>query len=197
MLVVGLTGGIGSGKSTVADFFSQLDVPIIDSDQLARDSVLPGTEALKNITEHFGQTILLKNGELDRKQLREKIFASKQERQWLENLLHPIIRQLMAKRLATIEAKYCIVQIPLLVNQEANPLIQRILLVDSDQILQQQRVQKRDQLEPKMIQAIIASQANREELLDAADDRISNNGSLDDLKQQVLTLHQKYAALEF
>ena len=192
MLVIGLTGGIGSGKSTVAEIFSQLGVPVIDSDQLARDAVLPGTVALKNIAEHFGQTILLSNGELDRQQLREKIFASLKERQWLENLLHPIIRQLMAKQLATLDAKYCLVQIPLLVNREPNPLIHRILVVDVDPTLQQQRVQERDQLDANTIQEIINSQAKREDLLEAADDCISNNGSLEDLKQQVFALHQRY-----
>lgn len=196
MLVVGLTGGIGSGKTTVAELFQQLaNIPTIDTDQLAREAVLPGSEALAKITEYFGSGILLHDGSLDRKQLRLKIFSDARQRIWLENLLHPIIRNLMAEKLHALNAPYSLVQIPLLVEREPNPLIQRILLVDTSAQIQEQRVQLRDHLDNKTIEAIMATQAQRDALLRAADDVIVNDSSLDDLKEQVLKLNQNYLQL--
>lgn len=195
MHVIGLTGGIGSGKSTVAEFFSKLDVPVIDSDQLAREAVLPGTSALKQIASHFGLNILLSDGTLDRAQLRQEMIQHEQSRIWLENLLHPIIRQLMAQKISTLTAPYCIVQIPLLVDRAPNPFIHRILLVDAKQTEQLQRVQKRDQLTLPTIQSIIDFQPSRAALLAKADDVIVNNGSLDDVQKQVLALHQQYLVM--
>lgn len=193
MRVIGLTGGIGSGKSTVAEYFSALGVPVIDSDQLARAAVLPGTAALQKIVKQFGPDILLKNGMLDREKLRQEIFKQKDSRLWLENLLHPIIRQLMAAELNKYTtAPYCIVQIPLLVGRDPNPLIHQILLVDTDQTYQLQRVQKRDQLDASTIQSIIDVQPSRAALLAAADEVITNNGSLENLQKQVFVLHQRY-----
>ena len=195
MRTIGLTGGIGSGKSTVAGLFLELGVPVIDTDQLARAAVLPGTLALQKISEHFGPTVLLANGMLNRQKLRAIIFQDEKDRLWLEGLLHPIIRQLMAEQMAKIDAPYCIVQIPLLVGRTPNPAIQEILLVDTEPTFQYQRVQARDQLDQAEIQLIIDTQPSRTTLLAAADEVIVNNGSLADLKKQVLALHQKYLNL--
>lgn len=195
MHVIGLTGGIGAGKSTVAASFSALGVPVIDSDQLAREAVLPGTSALQQIVDQFGPGILLKNGLLNREKLRQEIFKQKSSRLWVENLLHPIIRQLMATELNKLSAPYCMVQIPLLAGRHPNPLIQRVLLVDAEQTNQLQRVQQRDQLDQETIQSIIDVQPDRQALLAAADDIIKNNGSLQDLQKQVLALHQHYLKL--
>jgi len=192
VLVIGLTGGVGSGKSTVAAFFARLNVPVIDSDQLSREAVLPGTVALENIVAYFGSGILLSDGTLDRTQLRQTIIQHQPSRIWLENLLHPIIRQLMAEKITTVTAPYCIVQIPLLVDRAPNPLIQKILLVDTEPAEQLRRVQNRDQLDCASIQAMMNLQPSRAALLAAADDVIVNNSSLEDLEKQVFHLHDQY-----
>ena len=132
---------------------------------------------------------------MDRAQLRQEIIQHQQNRIWLENLLHPIIRQLMAQKVSALTGPYCIVQIPLLVGQASNPLIQRILLVDAQQADQLQRVQKRDQLDLTSIQSMIDLQPSRAALLAAADDVIVNDGSLDDLQKQVMMLHQQYLTM--
>lgn len=195
MLTIGLTGGIGSGKSTVANFFSQLGITIIDSDQIARDVVLPGTPALQTIVTHFGKQILDDHGALDRQKLRELIFQHPEERRWLEKLLHPQIREKMRAAVQQAQSSYCVLVIPLLIETQPNPLVNRILVIDSPEDLQIKRTQQRDRLDETQIQAIMQSQATREQRLAAADDVIHNKGDLKQLEIQVQKLHQRYLQL--
>lgn len=195
MLVVGLTGGIGSGKSIVAKFFAELGAEIIDTDQLAREVVLPGTDGLNKIVEHFGITILNQQKQLDRHKLRDIIFQNPQEREWLEQLLHPLIRKKTQERINASQAPYCVAVIPLLVESKSNPMINRILVIDAPEDLQISRTMQRDHLSREQILAIMQSQASREQRLAAADDVIYNDQELSDLKMQVLDLHKKYLEL--
>lgn len=194
MLVIGLTGGIGSGKSTIAKYFAELGIDIIDTDQLAREVVAPGTPALVKITEHFGKEILDAK-QLNRKKLGDIVFKNTAERKWLEQLLHPLIRQETQRRIQQAKSSYCVAVIPLLVETKPNELINRTLVVDSPENLQIARAQQRDNLTPEQIAAILKAQATRKQRLAAADDVIQNDKDLNHLKQQVLQLHKKYLEL--
>jgi dephospho-CoA kinase len=194
MLVIGLTGGIGSGKSTVAKFFAELGVEIIDTDQIAREVVAPDTKALAKIVEHFGKEIL-DNKQLNRKKLKDIVFQNSTEREWLEQLLHPLIRQAMGQYILKVKSAYCIVVIPLLVEKKANGIIDRILVVDLPEEQQITRAQQRDDLSRDQVNAILKAQATKEQRLAAADDVIYNDKDLYHLKQQVVKLHQRYLEL--
>ncbi|MCD6048197.1 MAG: coaE [Gammaproteobacteria bacterium] len=196
MFTIALTGNIGSGKTTVANLFAELGVPIIDTDQLSREAVLPSSEALKQIIARFGEKVLLPDGALDRKALREIIFNAPSERIWLESLLHPIIIHAAEQKLQALTAPYAIYVVPLLIGRN-NPrsFIQRILVVDVPPEIQAARVLQRDQVTENILKKILAAQASRDELLRLADDIIVNDKNLEDLKMQVLNLHHKYLAL--
>lgn len=195
MLIVGLTGGIGSGKSTVANIFAKHGVPIIDADIIAREVTEPNEPALKQIISHFGEHILSKDGALNRTALRNIIFEHAHERAWLENLLHPIIRQRIEQHINLISAPYCIICIPLLFETESYPFIDRILVIDSSEQSQIERVANRDQLDKTRIASILQTQATREQRLKGADDVILNDGPLSDLDAQVEKLHTFYKDL--
>lgn len=195
MFVIGLTGGIGSGKSTVAALFEKKGITVIDTDQLARDVTKPGTFALKKMVEYFGVSILHKDGQLDRSLLRTIVFNDAQKRKWLEKLLHPLIREELQKNINNVHSSYCIVIIPLLFETEKNPIINRILVVDSPENLQIQRAVKRDQSSEHEIKKIIESQIDREKRKLGADDVILNDGSLEDLEREVSRLHVLYSSL--
>ena len=195
MLAIGLTGGIGSGKSTVAKLFAELDVPIIDADVVAREVVQPNRPALQQIQEHFGVEILNELGELDRTALRKHIFDKPEDKKWLEQLLHPIIRQEMKEKVQGLTTPYCILVIPLLFESKPNPLIDRVLVIDSPVSLQIERTQQRDGCDEEMVRAIMKSQVSREERLKRADDVIHNDKDLPYLTQQVHELHKKYLKL--
>ncbi len=195
MLTIGLTGGVGSGKSMVANFFSELGVPIIDSDILAREVVEPNTLGYNNIVKHFGKTILSADGTIDRKTLKNIVFQNPQERRWLEQTLHPLIRELTKKRIEKISAPYCIIVIPLLAETWPHPLINRVLVVDTTPDLQYKRIIERDHCTPEFAQDMINAQATRDQRLAYADDIIENNTDLQTLKTQVFDLHQIYLAL--
>lgn len=192
MLIIGLTGGIGSGKTTVANQFASYGVPIIDADVIARDITLPNTFAFNEIIKHFGQHLLTQHGTLDRSALRQIIFNQPQERIWLENLLHPIIRDQIEQQIAQILAPYCIIIIPLLFEVESYPFINRILVVDSPPNMQIERVIQRDKTDQTQVEAIIKTQVSREFRLKGAQDIIVNDGSVTDLHQQVEKLHLFY-----
>lgn len=194
-LVIGLTGGIGSGKSTVAALFAERGIAIIDTDQLARDLTQPEKEAFQSIIQQFGPEIILPTGQLDRKTLRKIVFADTNKRQWLENLLHPLIRKEMEHQIASALSPYCIAVIPLLLETKPNPIISRILVVDTTEELQMKRAQMRDQLSQTEIEAIIKTQVNREKRLAKANDVIHNDGNLEDLIPQVDQLHKLYLSL--
>ncbi len=197
MLVIGLTGGIGSGKSTVTSLFSSHGIPIIDADTIARQVTAPGQPALREICALFGEKIIDGNGQLKRKQLGKVIFSNQQKREQLEAILHPIIQQRMLEQAATVShsTAYCILSIPLLLESGWQQLVDRILVVDINEKSQLQRTMHRDNIARKTAQAIIDAQVNRQDRLLAADDIIDNQGRIDELQQQVQQLHQKYLKL--
>jgi dephospho-CoA kinase len=193
-LVVGLTGGIGSGKSTVAGLFANHGVPIVDTDIIARQLAEPGKPAFQAITERFSNTIA-PDGTLNRRLLREIVFADSEQRIWLEELLHPLIREEMERQINLLDAPYCIVVIPLLLENPPNPVIQRILVVDTDPELQLERVAQRDLHSVMEVEAIMATQVSRQDRLDGADDIIFNTQGPEFLVPQVEALHKSYLAL--
>ena len=192
MLIIGLTGGIGSGKTTVTNLFADLGTPIIDADIIARELVTPGQPALDEITSLFGQAILNSDGSLNRVKLRQQVFSEPDKRKQLEAILHPRIRHKVKQHLSSINASYCIVVIPLLIETNYQYLIQRILVVDSPEELQIKRTIARDNNTEDDVRAIIATQAKRKTRLEAADDVLLNDGDTDALKQKVTALHQYY-----
>lgn len=195
MLVVGLTGGIGSGKSTVANLFAQKGITIIDTDQLSRDLTAPHQPALKAIVSKLGPTILLANGALNRALLRTLIFNHTDLRAWLEQLLHPLIRHAMQQQIERALSPYCIAVVPLLLETTPNPLIQRILVVDTQPQNQITRTASRDNVSPAEAAAILQTQVDQATRLKLADDIIYNDDSLADLIPQVDKLHQLYLTM--
>lgn len=191
-LVIGLTGGIGSGKTAVSDLFQQKDIDIIDADVIAREVVEPGQPALKAIAEQFGDDVLLQSGELDRRKLRDIVFADDENKSWLNGLLHPLIRERMLCQTANAKSPYCILSVPLLVENKMSSMVSRVLVVDIDTNLQIERASKRDQQTNQQLAKIVNAQASREERLAVADDVIDNSGSLSGLKKQVDALHISY-----
>ncbi|VAW90469.1 Dephospho-CoA kinase [hydrothermal vent metagenome] len=192
MLVVALTGGIGSGKSTVSQLFETFGTPIIDTDIIARQLVAPGEPALDEITKQFGPIILSTDGSLDRAKLRQIIFQNAEKKAQLESILHPLIRKEVAYQVSALTAPYCIVVIPLLIESNQEGIANRILVVDTPESAQLARVTRRDNQTENEVSAIISAQASRHERLAAADEVIHNDGSLEELKQQIAVLHQKY-----
>ncbi|HXH04590.1 MAG TPA: dephospho-CoA kinase [Candidatus Competibacteraceae bacterium] len=198
MLVVGLTGGIGSGKSAVSDAFARLGVPVIDTDVLARELVEPGQPALGEIAATFGADCLGADGRLDRRRLRERVFADDQARRRLEAILHPRIRQAVQQRLVRLvqlQTPYCLLVIPLLVESGMTDLVQRVLVVDVPEELQVARVMQRDRVSAEQARAVLAAQAERAQRLAAADDVLDNSGSRAALEDAVRRLHQRYLQL--
>ncbi|MBS0290577.1 MAG: dephospho-CoA kinase [Proteobacteria bacterium] len=192
--VVGLTGGIGSGKSVIAEFFAALGTPIIDADQLAKALVTPTQPDYHKIVAHFGIKVLHPNGELNRKTLREIVFNDEKERKWLENLLHPIILASIKQEISKLNQPYCIVIIPLLVEQidSYKPLLNHIVVVDTPKAHQLQWATQRDNCNQDLIQKVIRTQAGPEERLKIADTILHNHGSLTDLENKIKDLHQKF-----
>lgn len=194
MLTIGLTGGIASGKSTCSDLFAELGAPIIDTDLLARRLVEPGQGALTTIVQTFGEAILTPDGKLDRIAVRNLVFNDPAKRKQLENILHPLIRQEVERQLEQISAPYCIVVIPLLLESGMTDLVDRILVVDTTEEIQRQRLQMRDGMEKSVINGILAAQIKRQSRLQAAQDIIENTGDLEALRSQVVELHKFYCS---
>jgi dephospho-CoA kinase len=195
MLVVGLTGGIGSGKTTVASLFADLGVPIIDADDVAKAVTQPDQPAFMDIIDHFDEELLKYDGTLDRAKLREVIFKHPEERQWLENLLHPLIIEEMQRRIKSLTNPYCIAVIPLLIETGPYPFIDRILIIDTPEHLQRERATSRDKAHPDHIQAIINAQSKRDHRISQAHDIITNDSVKDHLVPQVESLHLLYTRL--
>ena len=189
---IGLTGGIASGKSTVANLFAALGITIVDTDLLAREVVAPGSALLPRITEHFGAQVLQKDGSLDRAALRSRVFANPAERQWLERLTHPAIRELTDKRCESATSDYVIVAIPLLVETAGAERFDRVLVVDCSPEIQLARLQARDGASRAEAERMLAAQASREQRLAVADDVVTNDGDLAALRAQVEKLHRRY-----
>jgi dephospho-CoA kinase len=194
--VVGVTGGIGSGKTTVTDLFHKLHgIDIIDADIIAREVVAPNSEGLSTIVTHFGSDILLPDGRLNREKLRSIIFSKPDEKSWLDQLLHPMIRQHMIAQTQAATSPYCLLVIPLLIDNGLQYLVDRILVIDVDQQTQISRTANRDSVTMDQVKSILSAQVSRKERLAFADDVINNNGDNSELKPIIGLLHEQYLAL--
>jgi len=190
---IGLTGGIACGKSTVANLFAALGATIVDTDLLAREVVAPDSPLLAQIAGHFGSAVLLPDGSLDRARMRELVFANPAERQWLEQLTHPAIRELTDLRCKKAKGPYAMVAIPLLVETGGAGRFDRVLVVDCDPQIQLARLQARDGSTREQAAQMLAAQVSREQRLAVADDVIENNGDIAALRDQVEKLHRMYS----
>ncbi|CAH0227599.1 dephospho-CoA kinase [Pseudomonas mediterranea] len=193
--ILGLTGGIGSGKSAAAQHFIDLGVHVVDADHAARWVVEPGRPALAKIAEHFGPDVLQADGTLDRAALRKLIFENADERRWLEALLHPLIADEIAHHLAQARSSYAILVSPLLIESGQYAMTQRILVIDAPEQLQVERTLQRDQISEQQVQAILKAQSSRQDRLDHADDVVVNDRDLAWLHSEVERLHHSYLTL--
>jgi dephospho-CoA kinase len=195
-LAIGLTGGIASGKSLVGELFRQRGVTVIDADLVARDVVAPGHAGLDALTREFGTGILGSDGSLDRRRMRERVFGNDAERRRLEEILHPLIRDELARRRAAAPGDYCVLMVPLLVRSTGmRALVDRVLVVDAPEEAQLSRLMARDSIDAALGGRMIAAQETRAERLAAADDVIRNDGHPDVLEASVERLHRGYLAL--
>lgn len=194
-LRIGLTGGIASGKSTVADMFADLGVPVIDTDIVAREIVMPGEAALDEIRSAFGDEVFHADGALDRRMLRKLIFSDEEQRHLLESILHPRIRHETIRQAAAAGGDYQLIVVPLLTGSPLQEEMDSILVVDCDQSTQIQRLLARDAESEEQARRILAAQASREQRLAIADDIISNDGDLADTQRQVDALHYRYSKM--
>lgn len=195
MLVVGVTGGIGSGKTAATDRFQALGIKVVDADLASRIVVEPGRPALLAIAEHFGAGVISADGSLDRHALRTIVFAHPEERRWLEQLTHPLIAQEILHQLQSSTSAYTVLASPLLLESGQARMAQRVLVIDVPEDLQIARTTRRDNTDAAGVQAIIAAQMPRAERLASADDIIVNDGTLEDLHRAVDQLHQHYLQL--
>jgi dephospho-CoA kinase len=203
--VVGISGGIGSGKTTVTHLFAKYGVEVIDADVIAREVVEPGTPALKAIVDKFGHSVLddsyssssgnASSGRLDRAKLRTLVFNDSEIKNWLNQLLHPAIRQQMLLQTQQAKSVYCLLSVPLLVENKLYEEVDRVVIVDVDGQTQIKRTLLRDKTNEQQIRAIMHAQATRQQRLAVADDVIDNNGKVDDLVKQITLLHQNYLQL--
>lgn len=192
---VALTGGIGSGKSTVANAFADLGINVIDADIIARQVVEPGTPALRAIAEHFGADMIAADGTLQRRALRERIFAYPEEKNWLNALLHPLIQQETQRQIQQATSPYVLWVVPLLVENSLYKKANRVLVVDVSPETQLKRTMQRDDVTREHVEQILAAQVTREARLAVADDVIDNNGTPDAIASDVARLHAHYLQL--
>jgi len=194
-LKIGLTGGIGSGKTTVSDMFAALHVPVIDADVIARSLLEPGTECTRRVIDEFGQEIASATDAINRSKLRQVVFNDSAARKKLEAILHPEVYEKIKTETDKIDAPYCIVVIPLLFEAGHQDLVDRILVIDTDYRNQLERVQARDRFDETEIQKILDSQIDAVDRRARADDIIENNGDLNSLKSEVNNLDARYRKL--
>lgn len=192
---IGLTGGAGSGKSTVAQYFKELGIDVFSADVIARTLTQKNTDAFAQIVEHFGDKILTATGDINRPQLRSIICNNKDERLWLNQLLHPKIREKLKAEITASKTPYCIVEIPLLVENKANQIVDRVLVIDCDANTQVNRLKKRDRQTDAEAKQLINTQALPQSRLNLADDVIKNDKDFTHLKKAVGTLHITYQNL--
>lgn len=195
MLKIGLTGGVASGKSAAARLFAELGAQIIDTDLIARDVVAPGTSGLQQLTRAFGADVLSPAGELDRAAMRARIFSQPALRQQLEAILHPLIRAGALEEAKTVTGPYQIMVVPLLLETGFDKLVDRVLVIDCPEKLQQERLATRDKIEAGLVRQMLAAQTDRTTRLQGADDVIVNDGSPEQLANAVRILHQQYLQL--
>lgn len=193
--VVGLTGGIGSGKTTVANQFAALGIQLVDADVVAREVVAPGSAALQAICSHFGVEMLLADGNLNRALLREKVFSNPNDKQWLNQLLHPLIRTQMLQQLAAATSPYVVLVAPLLLENGLQSLVDQVLVVDVSPQTQLQRTTERDKVPASQVEAIMASQCTPEQRRAGATQLLDNDLPLSGLPERVAALHQLYSGL--
>lgn len=194
--ILGLTGGIGSGKSAAADAFAELGIETVDADHAARWVVEPGRPALEHIVDRFGDDVLQADGQLNRAALREHIFAEPEQRQWLEGLLHPLIRAEIKQFLDAAQSPYVILVSPLLIESGQHQIVQRVLVVDVPTEVQLNRALQRDQVSETQLRAIMQAQLQRDERLKYADDVLCNAADKAALQQEVARLHDYYLTLK-
>ena len=188
-MVVGITGGIGCGKSSVTDQLKRLNVDIIDADIIAREIVEPGKFALRKIVEHFGKEVLLPDGSLDRAKLRVIIFSEKEKKDWLEDLLHPLIKDEIRTQIKSASSEYVVLSSALLLETGQKNLVDMVVVVDIPETLQIERTTLRDSNSSELVKKIIDSQIKRDERLSRADIVIDNSNSLDELSSKIKKLH--------
>jgi len=192
MLIIGLTGGIGSGKSVASDKFKSLGITVVDADVASRTVVEPGKPALKEIKDHFGSGIITAEGKLDRNKLREIIATDAEERKWLESVLHPKIGEQITKEISESASIYTLYVAPLLLETNSQEMCSRVVVVDVPKEVQIQRTAERDKVSPNQVEQMVAAQMDREKRLEKADDVLLNSGTIEDLEKQVEELHKKY-----
>ncbi|KTF10760.1 dephospho-CoA kinase [Pseudoalteromonas sp. 10-33] len=190
--VLGLTGGIGCGKTAVSNMFEQLCITIVDADIIARQVVKPKSDGLNAIVSKFGQGILLSDGTLNRSALRERIFTNNADKEWLNTLLHPLIRNKIHNDITTAKSAYVVLVAPLLFENGLDKLCNRTLLIDIPQSVQIERTASRDNVSVEQVKAIIAAQMSREDKQKKADDILNNDRALTDVNHDLLTLHKSY-----
>ncbi|MBL6703064.1 MAG: dephospho-CoA kinase [SAR86 cluster bacterium] len=194
-MIIGLTGGIGSGKSAAANFFQNEGVTVIDADQLAREVINPNSQGFQSVVDYFGSRIIGEDGSIDRAQLREEIFDDQDKKKALESITHPLVRDLMSERIASSTSPYLIIMVPLIFETNSMSAYNRILVIDCDATLQMKRASLRDNNSSEQIQKILDSQCSRSERLSIANDVIPNNDSLENLKTRSLAMHKFYLEL--
>lgn len=193
--ILGLTGGIGSGKSAASNYIAEQGIAIVDADVIARDVVAPGTEGLAEIIAHFGDEVVDASGDLIRSKLRQRVFENPDDKAWINQLLHPLIRRQIIAQLEQAHSAYVVLVAPLLLENGLDALCDRVLVIDVDEETQLARTQQRDQVSEQHVAAIIAAQMDRQTRLKKADDVVSNQGDLRALYQQLDTLHAHYLEL--
>ena len=194
-MIVGLTGGIGSGKSAAANFFQNEGITVIDADHLAREVIEQDTPGFKSIVDYFGSDVIGDDGSVDRDKLRKVVFNNNEKKKVLESITHPLVGELMAKKIATAKPPYSIIMVPLIFETNTMSAYDRILVIDCDPALQLKRATSRDNNSDELIQKIIASQCSREQRLSIANDVIPNNDSLENLESRSIVMHKFYLGL--
>jgi len=194
-MIIGLTGGIGSGKSAAANFFHSEGVTVLDADQLAREVIEQNTPGFQSIVDYFGSDIICEDGSIDRAKLRQEIFDDKEKKKAIESITHPLVRDLMAERIAASTSPYSIIMVPLIFETNSMSAYNRILVIDCDTKLQLERATLRDNNSSEQIQKILDSQCSRTERLSIANDVIPNNDTLENLKTRSLAMHKFYLGL--
>ena len=195
MYIVGLTGGIGSGKTTVSQFFLNNNIEVINTDTLAREVVQPGTLALAKIEEKFGAEMLTENKTLNRPRMRNIVFKDDNQKAWLENLLHPLIRDAISRSIAHAKSDYVVLESPLLLETDQHKLVDRILVVDVSSKTQLERTLSRDGGSEDTIKSIIDSQLTRSERLNLADDIVDNERDIQSVRSELESIHKNYLVL--
>ena len=191
-MIIGLTGGIGSGKSAAANFFQNEGISVIDTDQLARKVIEKDTPGYSKVVDSFGANILDNNDSIDRAKLREEVFHDNEKRKILESITHPLVRELMVQKISSSTSPYSIIMVPLIFETNSAKNYDRVLVIDCDVEIQLARAMNRDENSADLIQKIIDSQCSRSERLSIANDVIPNNNSIEDLKKRSLAMHNFY-----